>query len=254
MEGEAGAMDDERYAEQDVDRTFEEEDEAAYEDNLKEEMLPTHQSVDNLQEEMLPAHQILAEAAASSGDEDDVISDQDPEEEEVEGQMLEEEGVAYRSLISLDLRNNDIASLREEVSAMQGLRVVLMCHNDVKELPVVIGQLPNLTFFAATHNKIRHVPADLGFLRRSLRTLRLDNNNLESVPAAFASLQALEELFLDQNRISEFGAGLLPGAFPALKRLFLNDNGLSKWISPPPPSSSPPPPPAGAIAAAEAKE
>ncbi len=31
MEGEAGAMDDERYAEQDVDRTFEEEDETAYE-------------------------------------------------------------------------------------------------------------------------------------------------------------------------------------------------------------------------------
>ena len=92
------------------------------------------------------------------------------------------------------------------------------------------------------------MPDDLGFLRRSLRTLRLDNNHLVAVPPAFATLQALEELFLDQNRISEFGGGLLPGAFPALKRLFLNDNGLSKWVS-----SAAPPPPAGALASSEAQ-
>jgi Leucine-rich repeat (LRR) protein len=37
---------------------------------------------------------------------------------------------------------------------------------------------------------------------------------------------------LDNNRISEFGAGLAPGAFPALKRLFLNHNGLVRWVAP----------------------
>ena len=100
MEGEAGAMDDERYAEQDVDRTFEEEDDAAFEDNLKETMLVQHE--------------IEADAGASSGDEDpDVPSDEDPELEEEEGQMLEEEGVAYRSLLSLDLRNNGLPSPKD---------------------------------------------------------------------------------------------------------------------------------------------
>ena len=162
-----------RYAEEDADRTFEEEADLEG-DNLVEAQLPQHSSEVPEETEDGPL---------------EVSEEEEEEEPEVEGALLEEHGVQYRSLLSLDLRNNNIAQLREEVSAMQGLRVVMMCHNEVRELPGVIAQLRSLTLLAATHNHIRTVPDDLGLLRHSLRILRLDNNALAAVPPAFAALK-----------------------------------------------------------------
>jgi leucine-rich repeat protein SHOC2 len=60
-----------------------------------------------------------------------------------------------------------------------------------------------------------------------MKILDLNNNCLEEFPAALEQLARLEELNVNSNKISKVSIQT-EGALPALKYLYINDNGLFK--------------------------
>jgi Leucine-rich repeat (LRR) protein len=114
-----------------------------------------------------------------SSDDDESLGVLLDEEEEEEMRLPAEEGIeGYKALVSLDVRDNSITSLRTEVGLMQSLSCIYMCRNEIKVLPDALAQLCNLKTLVATHNQIQALPPDFGSLKCSLRLLDLSNNLL----------------------------------------------------------------------------
>jgi Leucine-rich repeat (LRR) protein len=74
------------------------------------------------------------------------------------------------------------------------------------DFPMVILRLNDLRTLAITSARMDSVPAELGSALRSLRSLDLSHNCLESIPEGVWSLPALTRLVLAHNELQPSGA------------------------------------------------
>jgi len=88
--------------------------------------------------------------------------------------------------------------------------------------------LCNLKNLVATHNQIKVLPEDFGELKKSLKILDLQHNELDKFPVALEHLLQLEELNFNNNKIDKIEIEN-QGALPMLKFLYINSNVLTKF-------------------------
>jgi Leucine-rich repeat (LRR) protein len=136
------------------------------------------------------------------------------------------------------------------VSELVDLEILWMQGNHIGALPREIAQLSELNELHLGENKLNAhgVPAEIGCLSK-LALLKLNMNQLSSVPPAVWQLTNLTELWLNENRLTSLPAGIallksltilqldhnmlesLPseiGELPALQQLRARDNRLAK--------------------------
>ena len=171
------------------------------------------------------------------------------------GSVALPEGSAWwetrETLETLDASQNEIASLPDEISALDQLRelnlthnrltalpdapcwatleaLVSLCigHNELASLPDGFGahNAPPLVRLAGPHNRLRSVPSSLGELR-DLVELDLSHNKLAALPPGLSGLASLKKLALNANSLVALPDDLL-GAPPPLVDVDLSENQL----------------------------
>lgn len=104
------------------------------------------------------------------------------------------------SLLSLDLRANQLMYLPETIGELVSLRILDLTKNRLKALPASFGQLQALGFLHLHANQLASLPESFGQLAR-LQNLHLSRNQLTRLPESFGRLLELRKLYLRGNRL-----------------------------------------------------
>ena len=136
-------------------------------------------------------------------------------------------------LVMLDLCNNRLASLPEQIGYLQSLKECYLDSNKIYDLPFEFSYLCSLQVLTATGNNLYRFDARL--MKLPVLTLDLRGNMLEKLPDASLVFPNLQYLYLDDNELQS-----LPAAITRLKptvltignnRLCAVTSGLSKWLT-----------------------
>jgi len=132
---------------------------------------------------------------------------------------------ALQNLRDLNLYENDLTSLQGiGLLSRSPIQEINLGYNKLTQLPAEFGSLLTLKTLWLDDNQIEQFPVCLCQLT-GLLSLRLTGNDLQSLPPSISALQSLETLAVDNNRLVEFPAGCLQ--MPNLKHLWLRQNKLT---------------------------
>ena len=203
-QGEAADIDDALYVDTDVDRSFEQEDAEVV----------RAEDVKKMQETLLGQIQPMkekehGEEGEESSDELVASDDDDSNPKELSDifdlsnytRDLMEDGVAFKTVVSINLERNKVTSLTPDIQRMLCLREISLCNNEIKSFPDSLSCLPNLIRIDASDNLLNSLPALMGGLCSSLKYLQLQNNRFTSLPGSLESLSSLVKLSMDGNMI-----------------------------------------------------
>uniref|UniRef100_A0A8C4TI34 Leucine-rich repeat protein SHOC-2 n=1 Tax=Erpetoichthys calabaricus TaxID=27687 RepID=A0A8C4TI34_ERPCA len=135
------------------------------------------------------------------------------------------------SLLSLQLKNNNIATLPVEMKALNNVSLICLLINQLIcllslclflaiysfTINFVSPRLSNLEFLGLRNNKIENIPVELCSLSK-LSELHLTSNKLTTIPQELRLLTNLTQLHLARNQISE-----LPESLYKLRKLRILD-------------------------------
>jgi Leucine-rich repeat (LRR) protein len=121
-----------------------------------------------------------------------------------------------KSLVFLDLENNEIKSLPSEIGELPKLLELYVPANQLKELPASLENL-NLEIIGLAGNQFEQFPMVITRLKK-IKAIDLGGNKITSVPTEITNLKNLSSLFLAGNKI-EF----LPQDLSALTKLKVLD-------------------------------
>ncbi|XP_019370664.1 PREDICTED: leucine-rich repeat-containing protein 4C-like isoform X1 [Gavialis gangeticus] len=143
-------------------------------------------------------------------------------------QLPQDVFVNMTNLIFLHLQHNQITYLPPGVfSSLKQLSVLDLSHNLLGELSdQALGGLSQLRRLYLTANRISNVSVRI--LPRSLRTLSLDQNQLESVPTVIRTSVTLSILQLSGNPIRKLTSLSFGRRLRSLNQLFLDSLSLEK--------------------------
>lgn len=131
---------------------------------------------------------------------------------------------SLQNLRDLNLYENDLTSLQGiSLLSRSPIEEINLGYNKLTSIPVEFGSLTTLKTLWLDDNQLEQFPVCLCQLT-GLLSLRLTGNDLESLPMSISALQSLETLAVDNNRITEFPVGCLQ--MPNLKNLWLRQNKL----------------------------
>jgi Leucine-rich repeat (LRR) protein len=157
-------------------------------------------------------------------------------------------------LKTLSCRYTNIKTIPDSLSQAKLLKCLNISHNAIVELgskPLVLSNLeqfdisfnmlsvisngvmqwPALRCLDCSHNNIQNVDDDMFCSLPSLRVLNLSVNSIEHLPSSLFSLQHLQELDLESNKISFFGADACVTGLGSLQILRIGINKL-QYIAP----------------------
>ena len=131
---------------------------------------------------------------------------------------------AMRELI---LGNNSLVSLPEEIAQMKDLRVLELQGNELAALPDGVGELKKLQICDLSNNQL----ASIGALApiKTLVSLLVDGNKLESFELEAANLTKLSTLSASDNAIPELPEDL--GLCAALEQMTLDNTAITELPS-----------------------
>ncbi|QLG70596.1 hypothetical protein HG535_0A05370 [Zygotorulaspora mrakii] len=121
------------------------------------------------------------------------------------------------SLQLLDLSSNRFVHYPEVINSCTNLLQVNLSNNKIYTLPASVNKLKKLAKMNLSHNKLTSI-ADLSDMK-NLRTLNLKHNRITTIKTSATNLQ---NLFLTDNRISDFDDNL-----PKLRTLEIQENPMT---------------------------
>lgn len=105
-----------------------------------------------------------------------------------------------QSIISLNLSRNSWLDLPSDFVQLCGqLRELRYSNNDVRRVPPSIKQIPGLTHLDLSSNRLDDIAHAQLETIRDLTSLKLQNNHLDTLPAAFEQFYSLRTLDLSNN-------------------------------------------------------
>ena len=127
-------------------------------------------------------------------------------------------------LLRFTAANNQLLNLPYELGALRNVEYLDFSHNSINSFPNV-HQLRSLTYLDASYNLMSALPLNI---RRwtALRTLKVTNNVLQTLPEPLGELERLTFIDASDNRLTA-----LPGSIKHLTRLgqlHLKNNSLTK--------------------------
>lgn len=129
----------------------------------------------------------------------------------------------FTYLASLDVAQNDLATLPEEISRLHYMQGFYANRNNLVEFPNQLLLLPVLTKIDLSENQIASIPGEI--LRMDqLTRLTLDKNTLTAIPVQLYELKNLNILELADNGLREIPEGI--SQLTRLTKLDLANNQL----------------------------
>lgn len=117
---------------------------------------------------------------------------------------LPEEIGQLTALKTLSVDNNNLTSLPAVIGQLHTLEELHLINNDLETLPVEIAQLTQLEVLNLSGNQLTAVPEEIGYLP-NLRVLNLNNNcELANLPVSVVRLAELEQLFVQNTRLTPY--------------------------------------------------
>ena len=107
------------------------------------------------------------------------------------------------SIIKLELKGDDVFSIRFEIGKLVNLQSLKLTGSKMTEFPLEATKLINLQHLDLSKNKITKIPDEIALLE-NLKYLGLSRNNLYVISPEIGKLKKLEELDLWNNPIKEF--------------------------------------------------
>lgn len=127
------------------------------------------------------------------------------------------------NLVQLLLRKNKISKIPGEIGKLENLKTLSLSENEIEVIPVELGNLSSLQNLYLHQNKLTTLPEVLKW--PNMNILRLDSNNLTSLPDSIGVMTNATEIHLEENQLTK-----LPATFnrlSGLRKLFLNNNKLT---------------------------
>jgi Leucine-rich repeat (LRR) protein len=122
--------------------------------------------------------------------------------------LFPEETFQFHYLLSLDLSNNQIASIPTQICQLNNLTKLVLMRNSISFIPETISQLTNLTFMEVSYNLLQEIPISLQKLTK-LTGLGLSANRITIFPEELcSSLTELTQLGLHSNQITQLPSNL----------------------------------------------
>ncbi|KAM7533122.1 hypothetical protein Aperf_G00000123998 [Anoplocephala perfoliata] len=126
------------------------------------------------------------------------------------------------SLVNVDIRDNELNTLPEEISALVNLKQLLLSSNKITLLPSTFTKLTALVQLNLAHNQLAALPDDMANLT-SLEKLEVSDNHLTQVPSSLPP--SIISLDISQNRLTALPSGWLQSC-PNLRDFNASNNGL----------------------------
>ncbi len=133
------------------------------------------------------------------------------------------------SVVAVPESENPVALTVPETITLHGVEVRLdateldLFRRGITKLDSAIGRLTCLEVLRLNRNQLRTLPPEIGALTR-LKVLHLDDNQLQTLPGEIGALTALEVVYLMDNQLDTLPSEI--GALTRLKALYLDTNQL----------------------------
>lgn len=111
------------------------------------------------------------------------------------------------SVIKLELKGNDVFSVRFKMGKFVNLQYLALTGSKMTEFPLEVTKLINLQYLDLSKNKITKIPDEIAKLE-NLKYLGMSRNNLYLISPEIGQLKKLEEFDLWNNPIKEFPEGM----------------------------------------------
>jgi len=126
-----------------------------------------------------------------------------------------------KSLKKLNVGKNLITEFYSQIEKFQLLETLIAESNELKDTCAQLSKLEHLVFLDVSNNMLTVVPNNL----KSLTTLNISYNSIQTFGNATISLPSLQELFYSFNKVSIFPTEILE--IQTLKRLDISGNRLN---------------------------
>ena len=132
------------------------------------------------------------------------------------------------SLISLDIRRNNLRVLPSEIWQLTHLQYFDISRNRLMNLPSEIGQLTNISCLNISRNQLTNLPSEIGELI-NISYLNINRNQLTNLPSEIGNLTNISHLSISRNQLTSLPSEI--GNLTNISHLNISENQLTSLPS-----------------------
>lgn len=138
----------------------------------------------------------------------------------------------FTNIEYLSLKNDHLKKIPDGIGLLKSLKTLDLSGNDFETLPSTFSELINLNTLFLNDERNFKLDLNITILDKlpNLRSLYLENDNLENLPTNFFNLKKLENLYLNDNHFKRIPAEIKN--LKNLKFLDFHHNDLKPMLNP----------------------